>query len=100
MQGYELPEEITDIEEAGLVDWIPRAIGMYISGVRRAQDIIKDLKPTTKARYLQKAKELGQRKRGRPVDTIAKLEGYHHERRNRQWVTSLAMVSTGRPRLR
>ena len=74
-EAYELPEEITDIEEQRFSRTGSRVLlGMYISGVRRAQDIIKDLKPTTKARYLQKAKELGQRKRGRPVDTIAKLE--------------------------
>lgn len=67
---YELPEEITDVEEQRFTMTGCRVLlGMYISGVRFAQDLIKSLKPTTKARYLQKAKDLSVRRRGRPVDT-------------------------------
>jgi hypothetical protein len=44
-------------------------LGMYISGVKYAQELVNGLRPTTKARYLQKAKDLSRRKRGRPVDT-------------------------------
>ena len=68
---YELPEEITDVEAQRFTKTGSRVLlGMYISGVRYAQDLIKNLKqPTTKARYLQKAKDLSRRKRGRPVDT-------------------------------
>lgn len=47
-------------------------LGMYISGLRRAQDIIHDkdnFPETTRKRYLRRARELGKRKRGRPVDT-------------------------------
>jgi hypothetical protein len=69
-KGYELPEEIKDIREQRFTKVGSRVLlGMYLSGIRLAQDIIKDLKPTTKARYLQKAKDLSRRKRGRPVDT-------------------------------
>jgi hypothetical protein len=73
---YELPEDITDIEAQRFTKTGCRVLlGMYISGVRRAQDIIKDLEsPTTKARYLQKAKDLSRRKRGRPVDTQKQIE--------------------------
>jgi hypothetical protein len=69
-KAYELPEEITDIEQQRFTKTGSRVLlGMYISGVRFAQDLVKDLRPTTKARYLQKAKDLSRRKRGRPVDT-------------------------------
>jgi hypothetical protein len=69
-QPYELPEEIEDLEAQRFTKTGCRVLlGMYISGMRRAQDIIKDLKPTTRKRYLQKAKDLGKRRRGRPVDT-------------------------------
>lgn len=69
-EAYELPEEIIDIEEQRFSRTGSRVLlGMYISGMRRAQDIIKELKPTTRKRYLQKAKDLGKRTRGRPVDT-------------------------------
>lgn len=68
---YERPEEITDVAEQRFTKTGCRVLlGMYISGERYAQDLIKDLKfATTKARYLQKAKDLSQRRRGRPVDT-------------------------------
>jgi hypothetical protein len=69
-EAYDLPEDIDDVEAQRHSRTGSRVLlGMYISGLRRAQDIIKDLKPTTRKRYLQKAKELGKRRRGRPVDT-------------------------------
>jgi hypothetical protein len=69
-EAYDLPEDIEDVEAQRCSRTGSRVLlGMYISGLRRAQDIIKDLKPTTRKRYLQKAKELGKRRRGRPVDT-------------------------------
>lgn len=71
-QAYELPEEIKDLEEQRHSKTGARVIlGMYISGLRRAQDILhdKDFPKSTRNRYLQKARELGKRKRGRPVDT-------------------------------
>jgi hypothetical protein len=69
---YELPEEIEDLEAQRHSKTGARVLlGMYISGLRRAQDIIhdKDFPKSTRNRYLQKARELGKRKRGRPVDT-------------------------------
>jgi hypothetical protein len=70
-EAYELPEDIEDVEAQRYSRTGSRVLlGMYISGLRRAQDIIKGLKsPTTRKRYLQKAKGLGKRRRGRPVDT-------------------------------
>jgi hypothetical protein len=46
-------------------------LGMYLCGMKDAQKIIhhKDFPPTTRKRYLQRARELGKRRRGRPVDT-------------------------------
>ena len=71
-KAYELPEEIKDIEEQRHSKTGARVIlGMYISGLKRAKDIIhdKDFPKSTRNRYLQKAKDLGKRRRGRPVDT-------------------------------
>jgi len=69
-EAYELPEDIEDVEAQRCSRTGSRVLlGMYISGLRKAQDIIKKLKPTTRKRYLQKAKDLGKRRRGRPVDT-------------------------------
>lgn len=67
---YELPEEIKDIADQRFTKVGCRVLlGMYISGVKYAQDLVKKLNPTTKSRYLQKAHDLSKRKRGRPVDT-------------------------------
>jgi hypothetical protein len=69
-EPYDLPEDIEDVKSQRFSRTGSRVLlGMYVSGLRQAQEIIKDLKPTTRKRYLQKAKELGKRKRGRPVDT-------------------------------
>jgi len=71
-KAYELPEEIEDLEEQRHSKTGARVLlGMYISGLRRAQDIIHDQEfpKSTRNRYLQRAKELGRRKPGRPVDT-------------------------------
>jgi hypothetical protein len=71
-KAYELPEEIEDLEEQRHNKTGARVLlGMYISGLRRAQDIIhdKDFPKSTRNRYLQRAKELGRRRPGRPVDT-------------------------------
>ncbi len=67
-QPYELPESITDIEQQrkGKIG-SQVLLGMYKSGMRRAQIIVKELPPTTRKRYLDKAKALDKRKRGKPV---------------------------------
>lgn len=70
---YELPAHIVNVEaqrhrsKAGS----QVLLGMYLCGMRDAQKIIhhKDFPPRTRRRYLQRAKELGRRKPGRPVDT-------------------------------
>src|SRR5271157_1179449 len=54
---YELPEEIVDVESQRFTKIGCRVLlGQYISGVRSAQDLIKNFPYTTKARYLQRAK--------------------------------------------
>lgn len=71
-ESYDLPEEIEDLEGQRHSKTGARVLlGMYISGMRRAQDIIhdKDFPKSTRNRYLQRARELGRRSRGRPVDT-------------------------------
>jgi hypothetical protein len=71
-QAYELPEEIDDLEAQRHSKIGARVLlGMYISGLRRAQDIIhaKSFPKSTRNRYLQKARELSKRRRGRPVTT-------------------------------
>jgi hypothetical protein len=67
-KAYELPAEIEDIEKQRLSKTGAHVfIGMYISGVRLAQTMMKELPVSTRNRYLQKVKALGRRKRGRPV---------------------------------
>jgi hypothetical protein len=67
---YDLPESITDVERQRFGKTGSQVLlGMYISGMRVAQDILfaENFPPTTRRRYLQKARELGKRSRGRPV---------------------------------
>lgn len=72
-KAHDLPEEIENLEAQRHSRTGSRVLlGMYISGLRRAQDIIHDKEKfpeTTRKRYLRRARELGKRKRGRPVDT-------------------------------
>ena len=72
-QAYELPEEIEDIQAQR---WSKTGsqvlVGMYISGVRLAQTIMKELPVSTRNRYLQKVENLGRRKKGRPVGIVSK----------------------------
>jgi hypothetical protein len=74
-KAYELPTEIEDIETQR---WSKTGaqvlLGMYISGVRLAQTIVKELPPSTRNRYLQRVEDLSKRKRGRPVG-LEKQEG-------------------------
>jgi hypothetical protein len=66
---YELPETIEDIYTQRRTKIGSQVIlGMYISGMQRAQTLVNtELPPTTRQRYLHRAKALGKRKRGRPV---------------------------------
>ena len=69
---YELPEEIEDIErQRGSKIGCQVLLGMYISGLRKAQTMVKEFPPTTRKRYLQRAKALGKRKRGKPVGPLS-----------------------------
>lgn len=65
---YELPEQITDIDHQRASKTGSRVLlGMYLSGMRHAQELISELPSTTRRRYLQRASDLGKRRRGRPV---------------------------------
>lgn len=72
---YDLPAHITNVETQRHRSKIGSQclLGMYLCGMRAAQDIIhhKDFPKTTRLRYLQRAKELGKRRPGRPVNSIA-----------------------------
>ena len=72
---YELPAQITNVEQQRHRSRIGSQclLGMYLCGMRDAQKIIhhKDFPKTTRLRYLQRAKELSNRKPGRPVNSIA-----------------------------
>lgn len=69
--AYELPEKITNVETQRTSRTGSQVLlGMYLSGVRVAQDLIDDLPATTRKRYLKRVESLGKRARGRPVSTL------------------------------
>jgi hypothetical protein len=67
----ELPAGITNMEKQRHHSKIGSQclLGAYLCGLKSAQDIIrhKDFSPRTRRRYLQRARELGRRRPGRPV---------------------------------
>ena len=69
--AYELPAHITNVEQQRHRSKVGSQVllGMYLCGMRDAQKIIhhKDFPKTTRKRYLQRAKELSNRRPGRPV---------------------------------
>jgi len=69
----ELPEGITDVLRQRHRSKIGSQclLGQYLIGVKSAQDIVSKFKPTTRKRYIERARELGKRRPGRPVNTIA-----------------------------
>jgi hypothetical protein len=68
-QPYELPENITDIPSQRTTKTGSQVLlGQYISGVRAAQEYIKDLPVTTRKRYQARARMLAKRQRGKPVN--------------------------------
>lgn len=70
-QPYDLPEAITNIEQQRKGQTGSRVLlGMYISGMRLAQEMVDALPPTSKRRYIQKARDLSRRRRGRPVGVL------------------------------
>ncbi len=72
-EPYELPSEITDIEVQRISKLGHKVLlGMYLSGMRIAQDIVKNLPITTRKRYIAEAEKFGKRKRGKPVGLLKK----------------------------
>jgi hypothetical protein len=68
-EPYELPEGIYDVEEQrkGKIG-CQVLLGMYLSGVKRAQTIVSELPRTTRKRYLQRVSALNKREQGKPVN--------------------------------
>jgi hypothetical protein len=69
----ELPGGITDVARQRHRSKIGSQclLGMYVCGVVVAQKIVNGLPPRTRRRYLERARELGRRRPGRPVNCIA-----------------------------
>jgi hypothetical protein len=70
-QKYDLPTGITNVEKQRHRSKIGSQVllGQYMCGMKEAQALVNGFEPTTRKRYLQRAKDLGKRRRGRPVDT-------------------------------
>jgi hypothetical protein len=70
-EPYDLPQGISDVSTQRHRSKIGSQclLGQYLCGMRDAQKLVNSFKPTTRKRYLQRARELGKRKPGRPVDT-------------------------------
>jgi hypothetical protein len=68
-KAYELPETITDVAAQRFTRTGSQVLlGQYMCGVKAAQTLInKELPATTRKRYLARAKQLGKRRRGKPV---------------------------------
>jgi hypothetical protein len=70
---FELPASIEDIEAQRKTKIGSRVLlGMYLSGMRAGQTIVNDLRPTTRKRYMARAREYGKRLPGMPVGHVAK----------------------------
>lgn len=70
-RAYELPEQIVDVEQQRASKTGSQVLlGMYLTGMRVAQEMVAGLPLTTRKRYLRRAQALGKRMRGRPVATI------------------------------
>lgn len=70
---YDLPAQIRDVEKQRHRSKVGSQclLGMYLCGMRAAQDIVNKLPPRTRRRYLERARALGKRRPGRPVSSIA-----------------------------
>lgn len=68
---YDLPAKITNVEAQRHRSKTGSQVllGMYLCGMKAAQDMVNKFKPTTRKRYLERARELSKRLPGRPVDT-------------------------------
>lgn len=71
---FELPTAITDIESQRTTKLGHKVLmGMYLSGMRLAQDIVKHLPTTTRKRYIAEAEKFGKRLRGKPVGLAPRI---------------------------
>jgi hypothetical protein len=73
-EPFELPDPIKNVEAQRHRSKIGSQVllGMYLCGMRTAQVLISEFMPTTRKRYIERAKELSKRKPGRPVGTQQK----------------------------
>jgi hypothetical protein len=73
--AYDLPEQITDVESQRKSPLGSRVLlGMYLCGMRVAQEMVADLPTTTRKRYIRRAQALGKRTQGRPVATLSPVQ--------------------------
>jgi hypothetical protein len=70
---YDLPVQITNVvaQRHKSKTGSQVLLGMYLCGVRSAQKIVNELPPRTRRRYIERARLLGKRRPGRPVDCVA-----------------------------
>jgi hypothetical protein len=68
---FDLPEKIKDVELQRHRSKVGSQclLGMYLSGMRQAMAIIDRLPPRSKRRYIERARALGRRAPGRPVNS-------------------------------
>jgi hypothetical protein len=69
-EPYDLPEHITDVKIQRHKSKIGSQclLGMYLCGMKEAQKLVDNFKPTTRKRYIARARELSKRRPGRPVE--------------------------------
>ncbi len=72
-EPYDLPGGYTDVERQRHRSKIGSQVllGMYLCGMRDAQKLVNSFKPTTRKRYVERARALSKRRPGRPVSNIA-----------------------------
>jgi hypothetical protein len=68
---HDLPAQIKNVEAQRHRSKVGSQVllGMYLCGMKDACKMIEKFEPTTRKRYLARARELGKRRPGRPVDT-------------------------------
>lgn len=69
---YDLPAQITNVEAQRHRSKTGSQVllGMYLCGLKSAQVLVNNFPARSRRRYLERAKELGKRRPGRPVETI------------------------------
>lgn len=69
--SHDLPKGYSNVEEQRFRSRTGSQIllGMYLCGMRDAMRIVNNLKPRSRRRYLERARALGRRGRGRPVNS-------------------------------